>query len=380
MTRRLLLFVFWLAPLAADLGAPPLSPTQYLDRGDGRIAFAVTGTGPLVLCVPGMGEIRSSFRHVVPAAARAGFTVATMDLRGHGDSDPTFDSFDDDAAATDVAALVEHMAASKALLGPFVRNPPANPVTKAIVRVLMDGPWAAAAWLAYLPSFYASGKPADFAEYLDVLRASFRRPGYRKAFTFTTQTSPAPAERRLAGVDAPTLVILGNKDPDFKDAAAEAARIAQTLRGEAVVLDGIGHYPQAEADLHDWEALSLTAASQRLGVKTPSLYKHIDSLAALRTAVATAAIESLADSLGEAVMGRSGSESLAALSTAYRRRAHAYPGQYAATLAAPSGGDGALHGFVAIEAAGGLGMPQGVDESFSLLVAELDSLLRGRAA
>jgi hypothetical protein len=115
-------------------------------------------------------------------------------------------------------------------------------------------------------------------------------------------------------------------------------------------------------------------------VKTPSLYKHIDSLAALRTAVATTAIESLADSLGEAVMGRSGSESLAALSTAYRRFAHAYPGQYAATLAAPSGGDGALHGFVAIEAAGGLGMPQGVDESFSLLVAELDSLLRGRAA
>ena len=187
--------MFWLAPLAADLGAPPLSPTQYLDRGDGRIAFAVTGTGPLVLCVPGMGEIRSSFRHVVPAAARAGFTVATMDLRGHGDSDPAFDSFDDDAAASVIAAAERpELVAGLALLGPFVRNPPANPVTKAIVRVLLDGPWAAAAWLAYLPSFYASGKPADFAEHLDVLRAA--RPWCSTASATTPRRRPTSTTGR----------------------------------------------------------------------------------------------------------------------------------------------------------------------------------------
>ncbi len=64
--------------------------TQYLDRGEGRIAYDVTGSGPLVVAVPGMGDLRSSYRHLAPALVDAGFRVATMDLRGHGDSDTTF--------------------------------------------------------------------------------------------------------------------------------------------------------------------------------------------------------------------------------------------------------------------------------------------------
>ncbi len=36
--------------------------TDFLDVPGGRIAYDVTGEGPLVVCVPGMGDMRATFR------------------------------------------------------------------------------------------------------------------------------------------------------------------------------------------------------------------------------------------------------------------------------------------------------------------------------
>jgi pimeloyl-ACP methyl ester carboxylesterase len=128
--------------------------TRWLERPEGRIAYDAIGTGPLVVCVPGMSELRSVYRHTAPALAAAGYQVVTMDLRGHGDSDATFASYDDVAAGGDLLALIEQLggpatvignsmgagAAAWAaaerpqlvsglvLVGAFVRNPPLNPL------------------------------------------------------------------------------------------------------------------------------------------------------------------------------------------------------------------------------------------------------------
>src|SRR4051794_41845644 len=83
--------------------------TQWIDPTEGRIAYDAVGTGPLVVCVPGMGELRSVYRRTSPALAAAGYRVVTMDLRGHGDSDATFTSYDDVAAGGDVLALIEEL-------------------------------------------------------------------------------------------------------------------------------------------------------------------------------------------------------------------------------------------------------------------------------
>src|SRR3954463_7847098 len=91
--------------------------TQTLERPEGRIGYDVTGDGPLVVCLPGMGELRSSYRFTVPALVAAGFRVATMDLRGHGDSDATFTAYDDVAAGQDALALVEHLGGPAVLVG-----------------------------------------------------------------------------------------------------------------------------------------------------------------------------------------------------------------------------------------------------------------------
>lgn len=245
---------------------------HYLDRPDGRIAYRVTGDGPLVVCAPGMGEIAASFRYTVPALRDAGFRVAVMDLRGHGESDATFSAYDDVAAGTDILALIAHlggpatvignsMAAGAAvwaaseqpsavcglgLLGPFVRNAPTNPAAAALFRLLMLRPWARAAWLASLPQLYPGRRPADFAEHRDDIRTAMRRPGATAAFARTTRTDHAPAAARIPRVTAPALVIMGTADPDFTDARAEAAWIGEHLRAEVVLVEGAGHYPQAE--------------------------------------------------------------------------------------------------------------------------------------
>src|SRR3954464_1074276 len=244
----------------------------WVTRPEGRIAYDTVGTGPLVVCVPGMGELRSVYRRTAPALAAAGYRVVTMDLRGHGDSDATFTSYDDVAAGSDVLALIEQLggpavvignsmgagAAAWAaaerpelvtglvLVGAFVRNPPMNPVLALAFRAAMAGPWAPRVWASYLPKLYPTRRPDDFAEHVDAIVASMRRPGHARAFTRTTRTSHAPVEARLDDVRAPVLVVMGDRDPDFADAAAEGSWIAERLDGELLLVPGAGHYPQVE--------------------------------------------------------------------------------------------------------------------------------------
>ena len=246
--------------------------TGYLQRPGGRIAYDITGAGPLAVCIPGMGDVRSVYRPLATALAEAGFRVATMDLRGHGDSDATFDAYDDIAAGGDALALAEHLggpvvlignsmgagaaclAAADApdlvvglvLLGPFVRNSEGNAAAALLFRVALLRPWGRAAWSAYFPAYYPTRRGADFEAHRAEVAENLRRPGHWEAFHKTTHTSHAPAEERLGDVRAPTLVVMGDKDPDFPNPQAEADWIAERLGGEVLMVRGAGHYPQAE--------------------------------------------------------------------------------------------------------------------------------------
>src|SRR5580693_1485215 len=91
--------------------------TLMLDRDGSRIAYDVQGAGPLVICAPGMGDIRQTFRYLVPALLDAGYRVATFDLRGHGESDTTFTSYDDEAEASDILALAQHLGSPATVIG-----------------------------------------------------------------------------------------------------------------------------------------------------------------------------------------------------------------------------------------------------------------------
>jgi pimeloyl-ACP methyl ester carboxylesterase len=249
-----------------------LEETSYLSRPEGRIAYDVDGTGPLVVLVPGMGDLRATYRFVAPILREAGYRVAATDLRGHGDSDAAFATYSDTETAADVVALIEKlggpaivvgnsMGAAAAvisaaerpelvsglvLIGPFVRNARMSAMQRLLIRVAMTPLWAAVAWKSYLPRLYAGRRPDDFDAYRDRVVAGLRRPGHARAFSRTTHVSHDPAEDRLGAVAAPALVVMGDQDPDFADPKAEAAWIAQTLRGEAVMVPEAGHYPQSQ--------------------------------------------------------------------------------------------------------------------------------------
>jgi pimeloyl-ACP methyl ester carboxylesterase len=87
----------------------PASPTAYLDRPEGRVGYDVAGDGPLVVLVPGMGDLRAAYRFLAPALRDSGYRVASTDLRGHGDSDGAFTSYGDVETAGDVLALIEQL-------------------------------------------------------------------------------------------------------------------------------------------------------------------------------------------------------------------------------------------------------------------------------
>jgi pimeloyl-ACP methyl ester carboxylesterase len=253
-------------------GPASTGQTGYLVRPDGRIGYDVAGTGPLIVLVPGMGDLRAGYRFLAPALRAAGYRVACTDLRGHGDSDARFPSYGDEETASDIVALIgelggpavivgNSMGAGAAVLaaaqrpglvsglvlvGPFVRDPAVSLARRIALRAAMARPWAALSWKSYLPKLYAGRRPADFTEYRGQVVASLRRPGYARAFSLTTRTSHAFAAARLAEVCAPVLVVMGAQDPDFADPAAEAAWIAQAMHGQVVMVPEAGHYPQSQ--------------------------------------------------------------------------------------------------------------------------------------
>ncbi len=247
--------------------------TLFLERPGGRIAYDDQGSGPLVLCAPSLGDVRGEYRFLTPLLVQAGYRVATMDVRGHGESSTGWPDYSVAAVGDDMAALIRHLdggpaaivgtsmaagaavcaaaaapelAAALALVGPFVHGE-TSAAANLLYTALFARPWGPAAWQWYYSTLYPSGKPADFAEYSAALRANLAEPGRMEALMAMLRASKAASEARLGDVKAPVLVIMGSKDPDFKDPAAEAAWVAGQLRGEMAMLPGLGHYPHAEA-------------------------------------------------------------------------------------------------------------------------------------
>lgn len=242
----------------------------------GTIAVEVSGDGALVVCVPGMGESRGSFRHLTPGLVAAGFRVATMDLRGHGDSSTTFDTYDDVAVASDIAAVIDALGGGPAtivgnsmgagaaviaaarhpqsidrlvLIGPFVRDhgsPAMRVVLGAVMRLALAKPWGPKVWAMYYSSLFGEDVMADHDDYVASTLKLLRRPGRWRAFQATTRTSHAPAEAALSKVSSPVLVVMGDRDRDFSNPENEAAWVAESLRGNYHMIAGAGHYPMAE--------------------------------------------------------------------------------------------------------------------------------------
>jgi AcrR family transcriptional regulator len=157
--------------------------------------------------------------------------------------------------------------------------------------------------------------------------------------------------------------------------------------------------------------------AERLGVRAPSLYKHLDGLADLRHRIATLAMTELGEAARDAMQGKAGLDALTALLTATRAYVTAHPGRYTATTGAEFTGpddpllvastrlidsiaavlrgygvDDAdmvhairtirctLHGFAALQASDGFQWSGDPDETFGWMIRFLDQGLRSGPA
>jgi pimeloyl-ACP methyl ester carboxylesterase len=238
----------------------------------GNLAYDDQGTGPLVVCVPGMGDLRQEYRFLAPRLVEAGYRVVTVDLRGHGESTPLGTDYSVAGVGADLAGLIRHLNAGPArvlgdsmaagasvwlaaehpnlvdrlvLMGPFVRSEPTF-WTNLLYSVLFGGFWGADAWTACYAGLYPTHKPSDFPTYTKALRDNLAEPQRMNALRAMLYASKGASESRLGLVRAPVLVLMGTKDPDFPKPEDEARWVADQLRGTYRMIEGAGHYPHAE--------------------------------------------------------------------------------------------------------------------------------------
>ena len=168
------------------------------------------------------------------------------------------------------------------------------------------------------------------------------------------------------------------------------------------------------ADRDGFEALTLAAVAAEVGVRVPSLYHHVDGLPELRARVRRFALERLGEGLRGATAGRAGRPAVAGLVHGLHAFGAAHPGLLAATVAPPDDPEGraageavvavafdvlggyglegeplvhatrvlraAVHGFAALDAAGGFARPEAIERSLEALVTVLDGGVRALAA
>jgi pimeloyl-ACP methyl ester carboxylesterase len=248
--------------------------TQFLKLLGGQIAYDDSGgAGPLVICVPGLGDMRQQYRFLAPRLVAAGFRVVTMDLPGHGESSVDWPAYSPAIVGADIVAMVQHLGAGKAfivgnsmaggsavwaaaeipdriagivLIDPFTRVIPTSSFLLAFLKLAMMRPWGPSFWSMYYGSLYKSAPPADLDSYRSALVANLKQPGRIEATKALIFASQAPCEARIPNVRAPVLVVMGTRDSDFSDPAAEADWVATHLHGKKLMVDGAGHYPQVE--------------------------------------------------------------------------------------------------------------------------------------
>lgn len=165
---------------------------------------------------------------------------------------------------------------------------------------------------------------------------------------------------------------------------------------------------QAAAEIADTEGLdkvTLATLSKKLGIRSPSLYNHVNGLHGLRQQLAVFGMKRLNEALTYAAVGRSQDEAVHAIATAYIKFVREHPGLYDTLVRTPDWndeetkrvaivsvdllvrvlnaygleGDAAihtvrglhslLHGFASLEQTGNFNIPIDPDYSLQLLIS-----------
>ncbi|MEU4231861.1 alpha/beta hydrolase [Nonomuraea sp. NPDC026600] len=258
--------------------------TEFLTHDGGQLAYDVTGEGPLVVLAHGMGDGRKAYRFLIPKLVAAGYQVANLDIRGHGESSIGWDSYTRVDVAGDILALIRHLGAGPAVvvghsfsggaatiaaarnpqlvsavveLGPFTRAQKFDlnglriarhrkGMTRLFGTVILR---SVGVWKSYLDVAFPGVRQADHAAYMAALEADLRRPGRMAVVIKMGGSAPIDAGAMLPDLQVPALVVMGTLDPDWANPEAEARGIVAAMPeglGTVTMIEGAGHYPHAQ--------------------------------------------------------------------------------------------------------------------------------------
>lgn len=176
-------------------------------------------------------------------------------------------------------------------------------------------------------------------------------------------------------------------------------------RKRGLTLEQVVEAATEVADRDGLHALTLSSVASTLGIRSPSLYNHVDGLDGLRRQLTIHASGLLTAELTDSIDGLEGTQALRSMAGQLRSFAHRHPGLYDSFLPAPTpeqdpevaamlaqpvrvvgsvlhdmGMDPAsmtpliralrasIHGFVHLELRGGFGLPDDIDNSFTTTI------------
>jgi pimeloyl-ACP methyl ester carboxylesterase len=262
----------------------------YAELSEVRLHYVEAGEGPLVVLLHGFPEFWLSWRFQVPALVAAGFRVVAPDMRGYNLSSrpPKVAAYDIDRLAADVRDLIRERGAERALLAGHdwggaaawltAMNHPEAVERLAVLNVphprrMLHGlrrprqlarswymlffqlPWLpelsarARGWWGWRRLFAKEARPGAFTpQDLERYVEAWSQPGaataminyYRAAFRQT----PGRAEARIRPVEAPTLVIWGERDRHL------GAELAEPEPADVPNLEGVVRLPEASHWVH----------------------------------------------------------------------------------------------------------------------------------
>jgi epoxide hydrolase 4 len=265
----------------------------YADLGEVRLHYVEAGDGPLVVLLHGFPEFWFSWRFQIPALARAGFRVVAPDMRGYNLSSKPRGAraYDTDRLAADVRDLIRERGAERAFVAGHdwgagaawitAMNHPEVVERLAILnaphpRRMLQGlrtprqlarswymlfyqlPWLpelsarAGDWWGWRRVFEKEARPGAFtAEDTERYVEAWSQPGaptgminyYRAA----VRQTPRRAERRIRPIEAPTVVIWGQRDRHL------GAELAEPERADVPNLERVVRLPEASHWVHQDE-------------------------------------------------------------------------------------------------------------------------------
>lgn len=252
-----------LSAQARDCSTPSARAGRYAEVNGLRMYYEVHGTGrPLVLIHGALTTIQSSFGKILPALACTRQVIA-VELQAHGRTADIARPFSNEHSADDVAALLRHLRIEQAdILGYSMGGSTAIRIATrhpSLVRklVIISSGFDRSGLAPEVEQFMASIDPQN-APWAEPFRVEFQQVAPRptefprllaRVKESVTNTRDVTVEQ-LAAIQAPTLIIAGDRDIMPLD---HLLRFFRALpHGQLAIYPGTDHFP-GMYDRADWQ-------------------------------------------------------------------------------------------------------------------------------